>query len=122
MQIFKYIEDHPDKIFVLRASFFEIYNEVVHDLLQTEGSKLRIREDKKRGVFVDGLKQETVMRPEQVLALLKAGQSHRHIGRTNYNSVLNCMNIIKKANQYIREPNYKIIGIESIPHYFPIGG
>mmetsp|Transcript_14465 Transcript_14465/g.35260 ORF Transcript_14465/g.35260 Transcript_14465/m.35260 type:complete len:729 (+) Transcript_14465:170-2356(+) len=84
--IFKYIEEAPEREFVLRISFFEVYNEVVNDLLAPQNVNLRIREDRKRGVFLEGLKEEVVMSPEQVLALLSVGQSHRHVGRTNYNA------------------------------------
>ncbi|GAB5367896.1 hypothetical protein AAMO2058_001271300 [Amorphochlora amoebiformis] len=83
--IFKYIEDQPDREFVLRVSFFEIYNEVINDLLAPQSVSLRIREDRKRGVFLQGLKEEIAMTPKQVIALLHVGQSHRHVGRTNYN-------------------------------------
>uniref|UniRef100_A0A7S3Y799 Kinesin motor domain-containing protein n=1 Tax=Lotharella globosa TaxID=91324 RepID=A0A7S3Y799_9EUKA len=83
--IFKHIEDQPDREFVLRVSFFEIYNEVVIDLLSLENVNLRIREDRKRGVFVQGLKEEVVITPEQVINLLKSGLKNRHVGRTNYN-------------------------------------
>ena len=83
--IFRYIEENPDQVFVLRVSFFEIYKEIVNDLLEPENANLRVREDRKRGVFVQGLKEQPVMNPDQVLALLSAGQSLRHTGATNYN-------------------------------------
>jgi len=38
---------------MVRASYLSIYNEVISDLLRTDRSNLHIREDKKRGVFVD---------------------------------------------------------------------
>ena len=83
--IFQHIEDRTKKLFILRVSFFEIYNEVVNDLLNPQNVNLRIREDAKRGVFVQGLTEEVVMTAKQVISLLSAGQSHRHVGRTNFN-------------------------------------
>ena len=39
---------------MVRASYLQIYNEVISDLLKVERSSLQIREDKKKGVFVVG--------------------------------------------------------------------
>eukprot|EP01006_Ploeotia_vitrea_P045200 TRINITY_DN66919_c7_g2_i2.p1 TRINITY_DN66919_c7_g2~~TRINITY_DN66919_c7_g2_i2.p1 ORF type:complete len:683 (+),score=401.25 TRINITY_DN66919_c7_g2_i2:24-2072(+) len=86
-EIFDYIEDNPDREFVLRVSYMEIYNEIVNDLLAPENTNMRIREDRRKGVFVEGLKEDVVMTGDQVFSLLHAGTSHRHIGRTNYNEV-----------------------------------
>lgn len=41
--------------YLVRASYLQIYNEVISDLLKPEKTNLVIREDRKRGVFVDGL-------------------------------------------------------------------
>ena len=38
----------------------EIYNEQIYDLLDTAANTLQLREDIKRGVFVDGLIEQTV--------------------------------------------------------------
>ena len=39
--------------FLVRASYLQIYNENISDLLKPERSSLAIREDKNRGVFVE---------------------------------------------------------------------
>lgn len=39
--------------FLVRASFLQIYNEVISDLLKPERTNLTIREDKRKGVFVE---------------------------------------------------------------------
>jgi len=45
-QIFNSIESTPDKQFLVQVSFFEIYNEEVHDLLaQDPRNKLRVHEN-----------------------------------------------------------------------------
>ena len=56
-QIFGHIQRHasPNMRFLARASYLQIYNEQISDLLKPERSNLSIREDKRRGVFVDGL-------------------------------------------------------------------
>lgn len=45
--IFSYIRDHPEKEFLLRASYLEIYNETLKDLLAPETGALKIRQDEK---------------------------------------------------------------------------
>ena len=50
-----------DKVqFLCKCSFLEIYNEQVFDLLDPASKGLHIRENMKRGVFVDGLIEEAV--------------------------------------------------------------
>lgn len=55
-QIFRHIQSSvsPRMRFLVRASYLQIYNEVISDLLKPERSNLLIREDKKKGVFVEG--------------------------------------------------------------------
>lgn len=45
---------------MVRASYLQIYNEQISDLLKPERNNLTIREDKKRGVFVEGLSEWVV--------------------------------------------------------------
>ena len=49
---------------MVRASYIQIYNEVISDLLRQEKNNLQIREDSKRGVFVEGVSEWAVVRPE----------------------------------------------------------
>jgi centromeric protein E len=42
---FSIIQETPNREFLLRVSYLEIYNEVVNDLLNPAGQNLRIRED-----------------------------------------------------------------------------
>lgn len=61
-QIFQYIEKVQNRniTFMVRASYLQIYNEVISDLLKTDRTSLSIREDKKKGVFVEGLSEWAV--------------------------------------------------------------
>ncbi|PWA83303.1 kinesin motor domain-containing protein [Artemisia annua] len=81
---FSIIQETPNREFLLRVSYLEIYNEVVNDLLNPAGQNLRIREDNQRA-FVEGIKEEVVLSPAHVLSLIAAGEEHRHVGSTNYN-------------------------------------
>ncbi|ORY05417.1 kinesin-domain-containing protein [Basidiobolus meristosporus CBS 931.73] len=83
--IFRYILETPDREFLLRVSYLEIYNEVIKDLLNPENENLNIRQDPTRGVFVGKLTEAIVLSPEEVIQLMKKGESNRHVGETNMN-------------------------------------
>ncbi len=67
------------------VSHLQLYNEEVNDLLAPENTKLPIHESKENGPYVCGLREDIVTSPEQVLALLEAGEANRHIGSTKMN-------------------------------------
>ncbi|KAM1750620.1 kinesin-like protein KIN-7K, chloroplastic [Malus sylvestris] len=81
---FSIIQETPNREYLLRVSYLEIYNEVVNDLLNPAGQNLRIREDA-QGTFVEGIKEEVVLSPAHALSLIAAGEEHRHVGSTNFN-------------------------------------
>lgn len=61
--LFKLIEQTPSRVFLLRLSMLEIYNEVINDLLEPANANLRLREDGHRGGFyVEGIKEVEVRR------------------------------------------------------------
>ena len=71
-QIFKHIQtsvSHQMR-FLVRASYLQIYNEVISDLLKPERTNLVIREDKKKGVFVEGLSEWVVRSPQEIYGLI----------------------------------------------------
>lgn len=43
--IFLAIQDTPDREFLLRVSYLEIYNEIIKDLLSPENDNLKIHEN-----------------------------------------------------------------------------
>merc|ERR1719330_1973852 len=108
---FNYIYNQKSETreYLLRVSFMEIYNEVINDLLATptntkpmssgmggtstlsmappisHSSTVRIFESKNGDVTIRGLKEEIVTCPEQVYALLAAGEKRRQTGSTALN-------------------------------------
>ena len=72
---------------MVRASYLQIYKTVISDLLRTERTNLQIREDKKRGVFVEGLSEWAVRSPSEIFALLKKGAYSRKTAKTKMNDV-----------------------------------
>ncbi|GAB2250282.1 hypothetical protein Droror1_Dr00013641 [Drosera rotundifolia] len=83
--IFDKIEKLPEREFLIRVSYMEIYNEEINDLLVVENQKLQMHESLDRGVFVAGLREEIVSSSDQALKLLEAGEVNRHFGETNMN-------------------------------------
>ena len=88
-EIFKYIEQfsNSNTKFMVRAGYIQIYNEQISDLLKSEKSNLQIREDKKKGVYVDGQSEWAVRTPGDIYALLKRGASNRATSFTMMNDV-----------------------------------
>lgn len=86
-QIFGHIQKNasPRMRFLVRASYLQIYNEQISDLLKPERSNLTIREDKKRGVFVDGLSEWVVRSPAEIYGLMERGGAVRATGETKMN-------------------------------------
>ncbi|XP_073093324.1 centromere-associated protein E isoform X3 [Manis javanica] len=85
--IFQKIKKFPDREFLLRVSYMEIYNETITDLLcDTQKMKpLIIREDFNRNVYVADLTEEVVYTSEMVLKWITKGEKNRHYGITKMN-------------------------------------
>lgn len=82
--IFSHIESQMDRMFLVRASFLEIYNEDVRDLLSNSNESLQIREDPRHGVFVQSI-EETVTDFESLLEILFHGEKSRQVASTGMN-------------------------------------
>ncbi|WFC99448.1 hypothetical protein MYAM1_002192 [Malassezia yamatoensis] len=102
--IFEMIRETPERAFLLRVSFLEIYNETLKDLLAMDSSTSsnlrsststarfsttpqvpRIVEERGR-VSLVGLYEEVVTTPGEVLDLLRRGEAARHVGATDWNT------------------------------------
>jgi centromeric protein E len=85
--LFAQIRSTPDREFLLRASYLELYNETILDLLSAEiGRELTLSEGKKKGeVVVNGLTECAVRTEEEVKALLRMGEERRKVGGTDWN-------------------------------------
>ena len=87
--IFDFIETTSDENtkFIIRASFLQIYNENISDLLKSDKKNLQIREDKKKGIYVDLLSEWAVRSPLDLYALLRRGGGTRTTSSTYMNDV-----------------------------------
>ena len=88
-QIFRHIQSSvsPRMRFLVRASYLQIYNEVISDLLKPERTNLLIREDKKKGVYVEGLSEWVVRSPAEIYGLMERGSSTRATASTKMNEI-----------------------------------
>ncbi|GBG67257.1 hypothetical protein CBR_g88546 [Chara braunii] len=76
---------HEQLRFQCKCSFLEIYNETITDLLDPTQTNLQIREDMKRGVYVESLSEIAVGGVEDVIKLLMEGAANRKVAQTNMN-------------------------------------
>ncbi|XP_038660409.1 centromere-associated protein E isoform X7 [Scyliorhinus canicula] len=84
--LFSVINDTLNREFLLRASYVEIYNESVSDLLaDSKRRPLEVREDVNRTVYVAGLTEELAVTYEDVMKLVRKGEKNRHYGETKLN-------------------------------------
>jgi len=72
---------------MVRVSYLQIYNENVYDLLCKEKASLTIREDKRRGVYVEHLSEWAVRQPSEIYALMKRGALARITASHRLNDV-----------------------------------
>ncbi|XP_024537495.1 kinesin-like protein KIF3A [Selaginella moellendorffii] len=73
------------KTYSLRASYFEIYNEQVHDLLREECSPREVRWNQSDGFHVEGLLVVDCETVEDVFAVVNEGAKNRKVGSHNQN-------------------------------------
>jgi kinesin family member 15 len=71
--------------FVVKCSYLEIYQESVTDLLNPSSGSLTIRDDVKRGVYVEGLTEYDVTDQHTAYNYMQLGASRRHVGETAMN-------------------------------------
>ena len=72
---------------MIRASYLQIYNENIMDLLKNRQSGLQIREDKRKGLFVEGLSEWVVRSSSEIYSLMKKGESFRATASTKLNDI-----------------------------------
>ncbi|XP_057372757.1 uncharacterized protein LOC130693602 [Daphnia carinata] len=84
-RIFTLIEQNPERAFLLRCSYIEIYNESISDLLSSSHQKLKVQELAEGHVVVHNLIETNVNTPDAVLKLMQQGNKQRKVGGTSMN-------------------------------------
>ncbi|KAJ1065019.1 hypothetical protein K5549_005828 [Capra hircus] len=84
--VFESVQCAENTKFLVRASYLEIYNEDVRDLLGTDAKqKLELKEHPEKGVYVKGLSIHTVRSVAQCERIVEAGCKNRSVGCTLMN-------------------------------------
>ncbi|VEN64102.1 unnamed protein product, partial [Callosobruchus maculatus] len=82
--IFHYVSATTDKKYLIRCSYFEIYNEKINDLLEKSNQALAIREDTKGNMLLNA-REAVVTNVAEVKEKMKEGNKVRRIGATGMN-------------------------------------
>jgi hypothetical protein len=82
--VFDYIKQNTteSRMFLIRVSYLEIYNEKVFDLLSKELRTVNIFVDKNKNISFDNLKEEVVRDVDEVMDIIKRGESFRTVAKT----------------------------------------
>lgn len=85
--IFHLIQMSPERAFTLQASYIEIYNETISDLLSPPSTShvLKVRDLGGDNVRIKNLTENSVETVEAVLKLMQQGNEKRQVGATNMN-------------------------------------
>ena len=85
--VFKHIDGMPNMQFLVRASFVELYNEELRDLLSKkyDKTKLELREKPDIGVYIKDLSTHIISNSVEMKDKLAFGKKSRHVGETNMN-------------------------------------
>lgn len=70
-----------------KCSMVEIYKEKLNDLLCPQGQKLKIKEDSRKGIYVEGLKIVCVESQDELLEVISLGEQMRTVAATHWNPV-----------------------------------
>uniref|UniRef100_A0A914Z7V5 Kinesin motor domain-containing protein n=1 Tax=Panagrolaimus superbus TaxID=310955 RepID=A0A914Z7V5_9BILA len=84
--IFRHISQSTNQQYLVRASYLEIYQEEIRDLLDKKGNnKLELKENPDFGIYVKDLTSYATKSVDDILQIMQAGNSHRSTGKTNMN-------------------------------------
>lgn len=83
--IYKHIDNTPERDFLIKVSAMEIYNEVVHDLLKPGSGPLRLLDDPEKGTIVEKLDEVTAKDDQHLRHLIGICEAKRQVGETSLN-------------------------------------
>ncbi|KAG8736522.1 Kinesin-like protein kip2 [Ceratobasidium sp. 414] len=84
--VFGYIKKHPDREFLLRASYMEIYNEQIHDLLAPPTNATPVSlQGAGDNVYLVGAREEPITSFKSVKDVLERGDAGRRTASTDWN-------------------------------------
>lgn len=101
--VFKHIEGSKGREYLIKMSAIEIYNEVVHDLLDESKTNLKIQDDPERGPVVDGLSDEPVKSEGHLERLIGTVDKRRYV-RLQPASQLHACPAVYSPQEAVRMP------------------
>ncbi|KAH0572069.1 Kinesin-like protein [Spironucleus salmonicida] len=85
-RIFDYISSADDDTsYLVRCSFYEIYNEQIRDLM-TGILNLPVNENPDKGVYINGLTEYQVQSDKEINDIMEKGNKHRSVAATKMNA------------------------------------
>ncbi|XP_059177349.1 kinesin-like protein KIF3B [Physella acuta] len=85
-QIFQHISQSQNQQYLVRASYLEIYQEEIRDLLSKDQSKrLELKERTDTGVYVKDLSSFVTKSVKEIEHVMNVGNNNRSVGATNMN-------------------------------------
>ena len=85
--IFEYVSSSQNQQYLVRASYLEIYNEEIRDLLSKDPkNSLELKENIDTGVYVKDLTSFVVKNVAEIDHVMQAGKRNRSVGATLMNA------------------------------------
>ncbi|XP_014673655.1 PREDICTED: centromere-associated protein E-like [Priapulus caudatus] len=117
-EMFDYMNHEPNREFLVRVSYLEIYNESLSDLLRSKGKKevLTIHENEVGRVYVSNLCEELTNSYDQIMGFLREGEKYRRVGATNMNDRSSRSHTIFRIIIESRANDEEGTGVVSVAH------
>ena len=85
-QVFESINKSSENVeFRIKVSIVELYMEKLRDLMDSHKIDLKIRSDKKKGIYIENLTEIYISTPEEIYELMEVARNTRSIASTNMN-------------------------------------
>ena len=95
--LFKMLQNYKNKEYKMQASYIEIYNEEIRDLLGNR-EELKLYEDPMKGVIIQNVKEMNVENIDNFYDILSKGNQKRTVGQTNANETSSRSHALLKIN------------------------
>ncbi|XP_008398271.1 kinesin-like protein KIF15 isoform X2 [Poecilia reticulata] len=101
------------KSFLCKCSFIEIYNEQIYDLLDSASASLFLRENIKKGVFVEGAVEKFVNSAAEAYQVLSMGWRNRRVASTSMNRESSRSHAVFTMTLESKESHNEVVNIRS---------
>uniref|UniRef100_A0A8C7RE03 Kinesin motor domain-containing protein n=1 Tax=Oncorhynchus mykiss TaxID=8022 RepID=A0A8C7RE03_ONCMY len=101
------------KSFLCKCSFIEIYNEQIYDLLDSASASLFLRENIKKGVFVEGAVEKFVTSAAEAYQVLSMGWRNRRVASTSMNRESSRSHAVFTMTLESKEPAKEVVNIRT---------